>query len=73
MLKYLTVNTYAALWNKTPGAIYLRISAGRLFAIPEPGGGKGLLIPVCECKSNPFPSKNICVACEGQLKSENDT
>lgn len=61
---YMTVRAYAETVGKSEKTIYTRISMGKLAAIPEPGGGKGKLIPVCTCEENLFPGKSLCPDCE---------
>ena len=63
-ITYVTVKRYAEIVEKSEKTIYTRINMGKLGTIPEPGGGKGKLIPVCNCEDNLFPGKALCPACE---------
>jgi len=67
-IRYLTVDAYAQAWGKHPQTIYLRISLGKILVVSEPGGGRGKLIPVCDCKTNLFPGKGLCDSCEDEFK-----
>ena len=70
---YLTVQKYIDVWESiikkrlSEKTVYLRINEDRLFAIKDPGG-QGWLIPVCECRSNPFPNKNLCNVCLNEFQ-----
>lgn len=64
---YITVKRYAELWEKTESTIYKRVSAGKLTVVPEPGGGQGKLIPVCNCDDNYFPGRDLCQKCQKSL------
>ena len=67
--KYLTVLQYAEAWKKTSRAIYQRISVGKLLVIDEPAGGRGKLVPVCECPDNYFPGRSLCSACKKEVET----
>lgn len=68
-LRYLTVTQYAEVWEKSPQAIYQRIAAGKILTIPEPDGGRGKLIPVCDCPDNYFPDRSLCITCKKELEA----
>lgn len=69
-LLYLTVRQYANLWDKHENSIYKRISEGKILTIPEPDGGRGRLIPVCQCGDNYFPGRSLCLSCKKDLEVE---
>lgn len=71
-ITYVTVKRYAEILGKSERTIYNRITTGRLETIPEPGGGKGRLIPVCTCEDNLFPGKALCPACEENFAQKQD-
>jgi len=70
-LKYLTIKHYAKVWLRHENSIRNRIAEGKLLAISEPGSGRGILIPVCECEDNHFPGRSLCINCKRGFEAPN--
>lgn len=69
-IRWISVKEYAGLWEKTDQAIYSRINSGKMIAIPEPDGGSGKQVPVCECGDNFFPGRSLCIACKKEVEAK---
>lgn len=68
-IRHKTVKEFAKMWKKTEKTIYLRITEQKLYAQREPGG-QGILIPVCDCKTQMFPDKALCDSCRISLQGK---